>query len=132
MKKILPAALGAVVLAAVISLVSVWGGSGPRPAANAGGAGGEELPSTCNGYPVTIYAVEKGAEYNATEGNDVIVQGVGTIIHGSGGYDLRCSTEGEVMSLSTPNKEDMNLSQDEVEQLIADVFGEPVETPYEP
>ena len=126
MRKILPIVLGAVVVVAVISLASMWGGGDPRSVAK---AGSEELPSTCQGYPVTIYAVDKGAEYNDTEGNDVIVQGVGTTVHRSGGYDLRCSTEGEVMSLSTPNKEDMNLSQDEVEQLIAEVFGEPVETP---
>ena len=48
------------------------------------------------------------------------------------GYDLFCSTTGEVMSLATPNGADMHLSRDELEQKIIEVFGPTVSSEPSP
>ena len=71
-------------------------GSGDEP-----GTVGKQLPKSCSGYKVDIYAVEDDRTYEGTPGDDIVIQGGTASYRDNGGLDILCGVDGQPLSVST-------------------------------
>jgi hypothetical protein len=59
-----------------------------------------DLPESCFGYKVDIYAIEDDTDYEGTPGDDVVIQGGTSSYRSNGGMDLTCMVDGSLGGVS--------------------------------